>query len=140
MTDFPQMEIMIPHLLCGMESLYLFSLPQSGTADAEIKVPSDEILELTNILPLKPGVGQNIAIHASPTARNIFLVQISTFPVHSPSFFPNPLILQEMRSLFSSPSLTSIINCHNLNHLLYADTQLLNSALPENTNQSLSIN
>ena len=52
--------------------------PQMGTADAEIKVPYVEHRELTNILPLKPLVGQNIAIHASPTARNVFLVLIST--------------------------------------------------------------
>ena len=38
---------------------------------------------------LKPGVGQNIAMHASPTAGNFFLVLISTFSVHSPSFVPN---------------------------------------------------
>ena len=36
-------------------------------------------------------------------------------------------------TLYTSP-LASIINRHNLNHHLYADdTQLLNSALPENT-------
>ena len=30
--------------------------------------------ELTNILPGKPGVGPNIAMHASPTTKNVFLV------------------------------------------------------------------
>ena len=49
---------------------------QSCTADAEISVPSVENPELTNVLPLKPGVGQNIAVHASPTARNFFHVLI----------------------------------------------------------------
>ena len=39
------------------------------TADTEIKVPSVEAPELT-CYPLKPGVGQNVATHASPTARN----------------------------------------------------------------------
>ena len=55
------------------------------TTDVEIKVPSVENSELTNVLPLKPGVGQNIATQASPTARNFFLVLISTF--HLSSFF-----------------------------------------------------
>ena len=64
---------------------------QCGTVDAEIEVPSVEDPEVTSVLPLKPGEGQNIARHASPTARSSFLVLISSFPVHSPSFFPNPL-------------------------------------------------
>ena len=63
---------------------------QSET-DAEMKVPSVENTELTHVLLLKPGVGQDIAIHASPTARNFVLVLIFTLPVHSPSFSPNPL-------------------------------------------------
>ena len=41
-----------------------------------------------NVLPLKPGVGQYIAIHATLTARDFFLL-ISTLPVHSPAFCPN---------------------------------------------------
>ena len=65
-------------------------------------VPPVENPELTDVLPLKPGVCQNIATHASPTARNFFLALIWmgvkhqltyliwTFPVHSPSFFPSP--------------------------------------------------
>ena len=35
--------------------------------------------ELTNVFPLKRGAGQNIAVDASPTARNVFFVIISTF-------------------------------------------------------------
>ena len=42
-----------------------------------------------NVLPFKPGVGQYIAIHATLTAREFFL--ISTLPVHSSAFFPKPL-------------------------------------------------
>ena len=61
-----------------------------GTVDAGIKVPSVENPEVTSVLPLKPGEGQNIARYASPTARSSFLVLISTFPVHSPLFFSNP--------------------------------------------------
>ena len=44
----------------------------------------------------KPGVHQNIAMHYSPTARNFLLVLISTFPVHSSSFF---LLLLQIISL-----------------------------------------
>ena len=66
-------------------------LPQWGTVDTEIKVPYVENPELTNALPLKSGEGQYVALHALPTARNYFLVLISTFLVHSPSFF---LLLQ----------------------------------------------
>ena len=57
--------------------------PAVGYWDTEIKVPSVENPELTNVLPLRPGVGQSIATHASPAAMNFFLVLISTFPVHS---------------------------------------------------------
>ena len=40
-----------------------------------------------NVLPVKPGVGQHIATHATLTVRNFFL--ISTLPVHSLQFFQN---------------------------------------------------
>ena len=41
---------------------------------AEIKVPYVENPELWNFLPLKPGVGQSIAMHASLTARKVSIV------------------------------------------------------------------
>jgi len=47
--------------------------PQRGTADAEFMVPFVEKPELTNVLPLKPGAGPNIATHALPTAWNFCL-------------------------------------------------------------------
>ena len=59
--------------------------PEVGTADADIKVPSVENAEMTDVQPLRRGVGQNIATRALPTARNFFLVLISAFPAHSPS-------------------------------------------------------
>ena len=70
--------------------------PLWGIAGAHIKTPhpllSVENSEVTSVIPLKPGTGQNIAgKHPSLTARNFFLVLISTFPVHSPSFFRHPL-------------------------------------------------
>ena len=45
-----------------------------GGTDALIKVLSVENPEPTNVLPLKPGAGQNIATHAFPTASDLFLV------------------------------------------------------------------
>ena len=42
---------------------------------------------LWNFLHLKPGVGRVYFV----TARNFFLVLTSNFPVHWPSFLPNPL-------------------------------------------------
>ena len=59
--------------------------PQWGTADTENKVPSVGNQERTNVLPLKPGVGQNyIPMH---TASNFFSELNATFPLHLPSFF-----------------------------------------------------
>ena len=77
-------------------SLNYFASSGECSASAEIKV-FVENPELTNVLPLKPGIGQNITIHVSPTARNFFLVLISTFLFHSPSFFS----LQSHSSLFN---------------------------------------
>ena len=55
--------------------------PQWGTGDAEMKAPSVENSELTNVLPLKSGVGQNIAMHASPIVGDFFSDLISIFLV-----------------------------------------------------------
>ena len=52
----------------------LFVCLQWHTVGAEIKVPYVENPELWNFLPLKPGVGQSIAMHASPTARKVSIV------------------------------------------------------------------
>ena len=43
-----------------------------------------------NVRPLKPGVGQYIAIHAVLASRDSSLL-VSALPVHSPAFFPKPL-------------------------------------------------
>ena len=61
-------------LLVSVQRRLCFSIPsherpQWDTTDAEIKVPSVENGDLTNVLCLKPEVGQNIATYASPTAR-----------------------------------------------------------------------
>ena len=52
----------------------LFVCLQWHTVGAEIKVPYDENPELWNFLPLKPGAGQSISMHASPTAREVSIV------------------------------------------------------------------
>ena len=62
------------------------SNPQRGAVNAEINLLAVENLELSKVLPLKPRVGQNVAMHVSATARNFFI--ITTFPVHSTSFSP----------------------------------------------------
>ena len=41
-------------------------------------------------MPLKSGVGHNIATYASPTARDFFLELISTFLGHSSALTPPP--------------------------------------------------
>ena len=61
-----------------------FPDPHRGTADATLEVSSVENPELT-VMPLKPGVGQNIAVHVTHTAWNsgpftfIFFHSLPTF-------------------------------------------------------------
>ena len=57
------------HLLFGLP---YFRAPQWGAADAEIKTHLVRTQSL-NVFPVKPGVGQYIAIHATLTAGDIFL-------------------------------------------------------------------
>lgn len=73
-------------------SLSLSQRPRSGVLRRQkLRSPLfSQNPELTDV-HLKPGVGENIATHASPTFRNILHVLISTTPIHSPSLFPNPL-------------------------------------------------
>ena len=66
---------------------------KSAPAVTEIKVPSDENPALTKVLLLKPGEGQNIAMHALATARNFCRVLIYTFLVHSCLVFFSKLFL-----------------------------------------------
>ena len=74
--------------LCVFIYIYILSNPVSGdtqwdTTDAEIKVPSVE-KELINVLRLKPGVGQNLATHASPAATKSFFLLILALCFYSP--------------------------------------------------------
>ena len=56
-----------------------------GTADAEIKMPSKDNLELAKVLSLKPEVGPSLDLHAWAAAKNAAFL-ISAFLVHSTSF------------------------------------------------------
>ena len=68
---------------------WIFIGPRSGKLRTQ-KVKSHLVrTQSLNVLPLTPGVGQYIAIHATLAARNFFLN--STLPVHSPAFFPKHL-------------------------------------------------
>ena len=58
---------------CQHHNDFAWGCTHSETLDAEIQDPSVENPVLTNVLHLKSGVGQNIAMHASPTARNFSL-------------------------------------------------------------------
>ena len=87
-----QLVLLLLRLLLSYRLSFFLSFfpPQCGAADAEIKVPSGENTDL-NVLPLKHGVGQYIAIHATRTARDFSSLLISTLPVRSPAFYPKPL-------------------------------------------------
>ena len=77
----------------------LFVCQQWHTVGAEIKVPYVENPELWNFLPLKPGVGQSIAMHASPTARKVSIVLSNNICLPRPfTMFPKlfHLLFQKM--------------------------------------------
>ena len=65
------------------------SHPLWGTADAEIRALSVDNPELTDVLPLKPAVGQNDYSHACFAHCQDFLPYPNFYRtlVHSPSFF-----------------------------------------------------
>ena len=64
--------------------------PRSGELRTE-KLKSHLLrTQSLKVLPLKPGVGQYIAIHATLTTRDFFLANIYIL-VHSPAFFPKHL-------------------------------------------------
>ena len=76
------------------EFLNFFVWPHSGELQTQ-KLKSHLVrTQSLNILPLKPGVGQYIAIHATLTARDFFLAYFYTsgsftciFSKTSPDFF-----------------------------------------------------
>ena len=76
------------HTLYLFTQAFMHSAPPLSNRSGELRMQNlkSHLLrtQSLNVLPLKPGVGQYVAIHATPTARNFFL--ISTLPVHSPAF------------------------------------------------------
>ena len=71
---------------------FLSVWPHSGELQTQ-KLKSHLVrTQSLNILPLKPGAGQYIAIHAMLTARDFFFANF--YPSgHSPVFFPKPLLI-----------------------------------------------
>ena len=67
-----------------------------------MKVPCAENPGLSKVLSLRPGVDQNVALDASPTARNIIiLILISALLVPFSSFFSRTVFGQVMRIINS---------------------------------------
>ena len=65
---------------------YSFLIPRSEELRTQT-LKSDQVrTQSLNVLPTKPEVGQYIAIHATLTAKDFFLVYFY-LPVHSPAFF-----------------------------------------------------
>ena len=70
---------------------------------------------MTNAVILKPGVCQNIAVHALPTARNILLVLIFAFLIRL-------LERKKKKKKISKPSqyvLTSLISANAVSRLVW---------------------
>ena len=61
------------------------------------------------VLPLLPGEGQYIAIHATLTTRDSSLL-ISTLPVHSPAFLPKPLPIFPVLAVANTDSCVGLQN------------------------------
>ena len=82
----------------NFQSLFPLSCYINVTAVAEMKVPSSENPELSKVLSVKPGLGQNIALYVSLTARNsTFSILPSWFgkwPVPYPHPTPHPTPVQ----------------------------------------------
>lgn len=75
-----------------------------GTADAQLKAPSTENLDLPNVLSFKPGVGQYIILHASPTDRlQLFQLWLSHFSeLYLPSILFTHTVTYGMGGVYSS--------------------------------------
>ena len=73
--------------LVESESIAMLPEPRSGELRTQ-KIKSHLMrTQSLNVLPLKPGVGQYIAIHATLISSLL----ISTLPIHSPAFFSKNL-------------------------------------------------
>ena len=56
----------------------------------KLKYPSVENPELTNVLPSKPRVGQNVATHASRSAKNVFVLFVFCSNIYLSGLFTSP--------------------------------------------------
>ena len=79
--------VVLPQIFTNLTTLFSYPVPQWGAADAEIEIPLLKTQSL-KVLPLNPGVGQHIAMHATLTARDFFLANFY-LSAHSPAFFQN---------------------------------------------------
>ena len=75
-----------------MPSTFVFKLPRNGELQTQ-KLKSHLVrTQSLNVLPLKPGVGQCIVIHATLIARDFFLAYFYTSGP-STCIFPKPLLI-----------------------------------------------
>ena len=72
-------------------SLSLRSSSSSGKLRTQKLKSHLVITQSSNVLPLKPGVGQYVVIHATLTARDFFLTYFYPFRSIHLHFFPKPL-------------------------------------------------
>ena len=82
-----------------------------SSAYAKIEISSVQDPEPLKVLSLKPGVCQNIALHAN--CLELYLH--STILVHSPSFFPTPLqrkccLTRTVNQALTCDSMTSVLS------------------------------
>ena len=82
------------HCFCGVSLIH----PQWELLTQKLKSHQVRTRSL-NVLPLKPRVRQHIDIHATLTAKDIFLAYFY-LPVHSPAFFSK-----------TSPDFFSCVDC-----------------------------
>ena len=94
-TSHSQVRIALCFKISCRCSLVVLSKPRSGELRTQ-KLKSHLVrTQSLNVLPLKPGVGQYIALHATLTARDFFLAYFYTsgpftciFSKTSPDIFP----------------------------------------------------
>ena len=77
----------LPCLFLHFRSIHLHFFPRSGELRTQ-KLKSHLVrTQRLNVLPLKPGVGQYMAIHATLTARDFFLAKFYSSGLFTSCFF-----------------------------------------------------
>ena len=69
---------------------------QCGTSSVNINIPSVENPQLTNVLPQKPGVGQEYSHACFAYCQEFLPCPHSAFPVHSPEFLDYAMLARCM--------------------------------------------